>query len=623
VVVAKRDFTESALRYISAINRGTATPSITLDSAVSFVASGTSVVDRSIVVVPAIEADPILQSSRGMITRQHARVPIEAIETYGPSGLPPFVEIGDLSVAEASGLDSYDGIPIFPIDAIDFSSPISIGVRQFATETASGLASIVNRWGSRPAIAARASWRALNRDVWFKLQSLWEYAGGPLLPFWFASIDDAIDFRSFVASTKILTVDAIGDVSDWDWRPYVAIVQRSTGIVEIRRVVEVNRSGNHDLVEVESAFTFGENATDVRRCSTAIQARFDQDELESRWATWEICDTDFSVVEVLPDEADEDEVAITNIVDVADSLGTVDTIHDPAQCAPNPAFLLTSCIDGETMIVRTGVEDYVGDVVSLQGDAGDCWTVSSYDSDEVDEETVVVSTDYADCSGLLCGGCVPGTLSINTFGGSNRVCHDLIDHSAGLDVGGATYSAGNFSATLKRHTTVIDGPDATPYVVMRCRTVKVDKEDVARIRITGTASIASPTTGEDGVSSDGFRLSARIMWKNTASAAAPFNCIILRSLANGDAITDSLAFEFVFDYNPTTEAFEVHSGESTDLTGLGWISVGTSSIPKADITISAVGAQFFAEAGTDCSTSEWYTGAISNLKIHYDEAIPP
>lgn len=239
---------------------------------------------------PLIECLPMPTSDLGLPNSRIAETTLVFREAPGPTAMPPQQVAGGYP----SSFPDHVALPI--LNSV-IQNP-RVGFDSRMTETALGNGVVFDAMDNRSRITITGTLRGMTRAECLDLVKFFEGRMGRHRAFWALSPTD--EYVVSAISSNTMTVNAVGDVSEWaDHRRYVGIL-RLDGGVEVVKVVSVTPSGSDHVLTLDRAPT--STLSDVREATRAFLARFGRDEIAEVWRSDNVCDMSIEVVEVLSNE---------------------------------------------------------------------------------------------------------------------------------------------------------------------------------------------------------------------------------------------------------------------------------------------------------------------------------
>ncbi|MEO1236628.1 MAG: hypothetical protein AAFX76_07550, partial [Planctomycetota bacterium] len=187
------------------------------DSSVTLTAGLTNSYTAAGRVAPLIEAEVGLSQSGRVGANHTGGWTWVALERVGPMSLEPTATPGSLP----TGFDSYDGLPIFAFESVDWVRGVDTGIQRPGKLTPLGLAEVPDVDGPRAALSMDVDVLALDREEAWAIKRLFDSRGGRAYPLWACTpMTYTLDT---VGGTTRIDVAAVGESSDWGKRPYMFV----------------------------------------------------------------------------------------------------------------------------------------------------------------------------------------------------------------------------------------------------------------------------------------------------------------------------------------------------------------------------------------------------------------
>jgi hypothetical protein len=253
-------------------------------SAITLSAGTTNAYVAGTRIFPLIEARLALSQSAKVNDSYDLFGKFSFIETTGNSALPAL---------PAPTVSTFGGFNIFAIQPSDWTDLTAGGIRTGQASKV-GIDEYIQVFGTRPWVQRKMGFEALGRTNAFPILQFFDLCRGREQPFFLVSPQE--EFSGFTVNTTTIVVAAVGSAYDWNFRPYLAVVQNN-GAVNIAQVASWSRTGSLDTITLANTLP-AIAASTIRRVCLANLVRMVKDEIVEQWGTDEYLKTSFEVSEV-------------------------------------------------------------------------------------------------------------------------------------------------------------------------------------------------------------------------------------------------------------------------------------------------------------------------------------
>lgn len=222
-------------------------------------------------VYPLMECKVLLDSDRVRLTGHLAQARLRFLETEGRTAMPPLIDLDEVP----AGVEIYQNFPVFKWT---LQSDATEQIRRSGQEITSGRGTITETFGPRAKFGFAGDVCMLDRAAVWEFLEFFHGRGGRTCVFWVAS--SFSEYELLEVNANNIKVGIVGEVNDWDFRPYFALVEHD-GTITIREIASVVRAGDGDVLQFTEAISIA--IGDVRRTARAGLSRFNLDEFSERW----------------------------------------------------------------------------------------------------------------------------------------------------------------------------------------------------------------------------------------------------------------------------------------------------------------------------------------------------
>lgn len=256
------------------------------------------------VLVPIMEALPVLASEMDLVTSRIGEARISFDEVVGPEAYSARVAPGTTAAFPGVTAPEYDGLPVFwmlPHSAGD----TRIGVERDGEFRNVGLGQFVTLTAALPRFRARFSMLGLDGVRARFARAFFDSRAGRTYPFWLPS--PASDLR-VVSIPSVSRIDVESGIESFDLESfrgavYLQVRDGASEAFVVRKIASVTRVSGVDQITLEDDLAGVPALGTIVKAGFAYKVRFDTDEISEDWTTATIAQTAFEVVEVLEEKS--------------------------------------------------------------------------------------------------------------------------------------------------------------------------------------------------------------------------------------------------------------------------------------------------------------------------------
>jgi hypothetical protein len=254
--------------------------SSTTDTSITLKTNMTTTKPAGTQIMPLIEADISFSSGGVFATGHKTLLSISAVESVGQQSLPATV-IAYTSEPVFSWTFNAGSVIEYSVDRLGDGVSVGNKMKYFTS-------------GDKGKGKYKGTLTFSSRGDYWEFLEFFDSCRGSLYPFWM--ISPAEEFQYVSHTTTSISVNAVGEVSDWDVRPDIAM-KTVDGSVYVRKWSSVVRGAGVDVINFVDVLP-SIPANDVEKIAIGMEARFDTGEITEQWLTGNHCNVTISVVEV-------------------------------------------------------------------------------------------------------------------------------------------------------------------------------------------------------------------------------------------------------------------------------------------------------------------------------------
>ncbi|MCP4612151.1 MAG: hypothetical protein GY845_25935 [Planctomycetes bacterium] len=241
-------------------------------------------------IMPLIECDMSFSSGGVFATGRKILLPLTMLESVGQQGLSATVA-------------PYSTEPTF---AWQFNavSNIDYSVDRLGESVKKGNRQKYYASGDKGVSKYSGTLTFFNRADYWEFLEFFDSCRGSLYPFWMMS--PAEEFQYVSHTTTTISVNAVGEESDWAVRPNIAM-RTVDGDVYVREITAIARGGGVDELTFTDVLP-SISASDVEKISLGMEARFENGEITEQWLTGNHCNVTMNIVEVQEEKTVDSDV---------------------------------------------------------------------------------------------------------------------------------------------------------------------------------------------------------------------------------------------------------------------------------------------------------------------------
>jgi len=246
-------------------------------------------------VFPLIESRLLANTSADLLTDQTLGTDLQVTELEGHAALSTKTSLNE--IPPATPFHDVDNLPIFDFE-IDWDN-CQTGTRRFTRTVSAGVGAVDNPQGLRPYFTFKLDLLFDSREEAYRLLEFFDSRGGRTYPFWLPSPLSSLALTSI--STSSISVEAVGELSDWHpFRSHVCL-ETTAGAWIIRDIYQVYRVNDTDIVSFTAELP-PLTLDQIRRVSIARRVRFASDVLEETWHNDSVFSSSVELVEVVNEQ---------------------------------------------------------------------------------------------------------------------------------------------------------------------------------------------------------------------------------------------------------------------------------------------------------------------------------